>query len=177
MAGEQIHGHQPWSYLCLLHLLFRADHSGKSLEKETRSQVPTSEILLNFSYLPLPRGLAHVLFSSCSWVFRYNALYQQTFLGISLLTSASRGFLLNNHRKPFLTSPLPAQLEETGGPSVEVLHPEVIFNIINRCTQVLKLSQKSMTLNLVKPPPDWWTQLSVESAFKRHIDVAGTARE
>ena len=63
-------------------------------------------------------------------------------------------------------------------PSVKVLHPEVIFNIINRCTQVLKLSQKSMTSpRLVKPPPDWWTQLSAESALKRHTDVAGRARE
>ena len=172
-----IKGQELKSYLCLLHLLFRADHSGKSLEKETRRQVLTSEILLNFSYLPLPRGLAHVLFSSCPWVFRDNALCQQTFLRIRLLTSASRGFLWNNHRKPFLTSPLPAQLEETGGPSVKVLHPEVIFNIINRCTQVLKLRQKSMTSTLVKSPPDWWTQLSVESALKRHTDVAGMARE
>ena len=61
MAGKQIRGHQPWPYFCLPHILFRADHSGKSLEKETRSQVLTSEILLNFDYLPLPRGLSHVL--------------------------------------------------------------------------------------------------------------------
>ena len=70
------------------------------------------------------------------------------------------------------------RLSRSSRPSVKVLHPEVIFNIINRCTQVLKLSQKSMiSPRLVKPPADWWTQLSAESALKRHMDVAGRARE
>lgn len=62
---------------------------------------------------------------------------------------------------------LPAQLKETEGLSVMVLHPDVIFAIIYRCTQVVKQPKEHDISNTGKTTTWWMSSVICRKLLKK----------